>query len=157
VVILTKVAAIDAPERLEPAEVPGRLLEMSPDVRAAVLLDAAGAPIASTRDDTRLAELAAALFPAADKGAPGGPPQELEVQVPGGTVYAARTPRWTLVAVARRQALSSLMLFDLDAMLDWLEGGPPIRRAAAAEEPPAPGPDTDEAAAAELPLPELGE
>jgi hypothetical protein len=79
------------------------------------------------------------------------------VQVPGGAVYATRTPRWTLVAVARRQALSSLMLFDLDAMLDWLDGGPPIRRAKPADEPHAPGPDTDEAAAAELPLPELGQ
>jgi hypothetical protein len=155
--ILTTVPATDAPERLTPDEVPARLVEMSPDVRAAVLLDAAGAPVAQTEGDTRLAELAAGLFPAADKGAPGGPPQQLEVQVAGGAVYASRTPRWTLVAVARRQALSSLMLFDLDSMLDWLEGGPPIRRAKAAEEPPAQGPDTDEAAAAELPLPELGE
>ena len=66
---------------------------------------------------------------------PGGPPEQVEVQVDGGTcVYASRTPRWTLAVVARRNALSSLMLMDLRAVLGELEGGPPIRRATPAAE-----------------------
>jgi hypothetical protein len=78
------------------------------------------------------------------------------VQVPGGAVFASRTPRWTLAAVAKRGALSSLMLYDLKALLGELEGGPPIRRSRSADEG-APGPATEEFAAEELPMPELGE
>ena len=47
------------------------------------------------------------------------------------------------------------MLYDLHAVLGELEGGPPIRRAASVEEG-APGPATEEHAAEELPMPELG-
>ena len=54
--------------------------------------------------------------------------------MPGGAVFASRTPRWTLAVVARRAALSSLMLWDLRAVLGELEGGPPIRRSTSAEE-----------------------
>ena len=63
---------------------------------------------------------------------PGGPPEQVEIQVDGGTVYGSRTPRWTLAVVARRAALSSLMLMDLRAVLGELEGGAPIRRSTAA-------------------------
>jgi hypothetical protein len=77
------------------------------------------------------------------------------VQIPGGAVFASRTPRWTLAAVARRGALSSLMLYDLRAVLGELEGGPAIRRSSSAAERTA-GPDTEEHAAEELPMPELG-
>ena len=76
--------------------------------------------------------------------------------MPGGAVFASRTPRWTLAAVAKRGALSSLMLYDLRALLGELEGGPPIRRSRPAEEGAA-GPATEEFAAEELPMPELGE
>ena len=83
------------------------------------------------------------------------PPEQVEVQVPGGAVFASRTPRWTLAAVARRGALSSLMLYDLRAVLGELEGGPPIRRSRSVEDKD-PGPATEEHAAEELPMPELG-
>ena len=83
------------------------------------------------------------------------PPEQVEVQVPGGAVFASRTPRWTLAAVAKRGALSSLMLYDLRALLRELEGGPPIRRSRSADEGAA-GPATEELAAEELPMPELG-
>jgi hypothetical protein len=42
--------------------------------------------------------------------------------VEGGAVFLVRRPRWTIAAVARRTALSSLMLYDLRAALDGLEG-----------------------------------
>jgi predicted regulator of Ras-like GTPase activity (Roadblock/LC7/MglB family) len=139
-----------------------RLCELSADARAAVLLDAAGA-LASSHgvDETssaEFAELARQLFEAVDRAhrdIPGGPPEQVEVQVEGGAVYASRTPRWTLAVVAKRTALSSLMLMDLRAVLGELEGGPPIRRSTAVDQP-AEGPATEEAAAEESPVPELG-
>ena len=68
------------------------------------------------------------------------------MQVPGGAVFASRTPHWTLAAVAKRGALSSLLLYDLRAVLGELEGGPPIRRSASV---PSTGSE-------DLPMPELG-
>ena len=73
------------------------------------------------------------------------------MQVPGGAVFASRTPRWTLAAVAKRGALSSLMLYDLRAVLGELEGGPPIRRSASV----APAAD-EEHGRGGIPMPELG-
>lgn len=140
-----------------------RLVELSTDVRAAVLLDAAGVPAAihgvPAADSTELAELARGLFEAVDRAnraMPGGPPEQIEVQVDGGTVYASRTPRWMLAAVARRTALSSLTLMDLRAVLAELEDGRPIRRSSAAGEGSETGPATEEEAAGESPIPELG-
>jgi Roadblock/LC7 domain-containing protein len=147
---------------LTPERTAERLCELSADARAAVLLDAAGSLAGAhgvlDEDSGELAELARELFEAVDRAhrdIPGGPPEQVEAQVDGGTVYASRTPRWTLVVVGRRAALSSLMLMDLRAVLGELEGGPPIRRSTAAEEPGA-GPATEEEAAGESPVPELG-
>ncbi len=148
---------------LTPERTAERLCELSVDARAAVLLDAAGS-LASAHgvleeDSGEFAELARKLFEAVDRAhrdIPGGPPEQVEAQVEGGTVYASRTPHWTLAVVGRRAALSSLMLTDLRAVLGELEGGPPIRRSTAAEEPGT-GPATEEeAAAGESPVPELG-
>ena len=117
---------------LTPAATPARLCELSADARTAVLLDAAGALVAcSDPDATRADALAAStrtLLEAVDK-APGAPVEQVEAQVPGGTVFVSRTPRWSLAVVARRSALSSLMLCDLRAVLNELDGGAPIRRA----------------------------
>jgi hypothetical protein len=129
-----------------------------------VLLDAAGSPAGayglSEERSGELAELARELFEAVDRAhrdIPGGPPEQVEAQVDRGTVYASRTPRWTLAVVGRRAALSSLMLMDLRAVLGELEGGPPVRRSTAAEAEGASGPATEETAAGESPIPELGQ
>jgi hypothetical protein len=153
-------------DTLTPERAAERLCELSADVRAAVLLDAAGSLAGAGddagefgRDDARaLGELARQLFEELDRATRDWdtePPEQVEVQVPGGAVFASRTPRWTLVAVAKRGALSSLILYDLRAVLGELEGGAPIRRSASAEERAA-GPATEEHAAEELPMPELG-
>jgi hypothetical protein len=108
--------------KVAPEEAPDRLCELSADTRAAVLLDAEG-ELAGSSDPERaddLAEAARDLLRAADRAAP-EPPAELEAQVLGGAVFAVRRPDWTLVAVARRSALSSLMLYDLRAMLAKVE------------------------------------
>jgi len=149
---------------LTPERTPRRLCELSADARAAVLLDAAGTPAGChgvtpgrSRD---LAQLARTTFEAVDRAhrdIPGGPPEQVEIQVDRGTVYASRTPTWTLAVVARRTALSSLMLMDLRAVLGELEGGTPIRRSTAAAAAAATGAEaTEEAAARESPVPELG-
>ena len=140
---------------LTPERTAERLCELSADARAAVLLDAAGSPASvhgvAAGHAAELATLAHDLFEAVDRAhrdLAGGPPEQVEVQVDRGTVYATRTPRWTLAVVARRAALSSLMLMDLRAVLGELDGGKPIRRATAAA--------TEEGAAFESPVPELG-
>lgn len=149
---------------LTPDQTAERLCELSTEVRAAVLLDAAGAPAAvhgvPKEDERELAELARGLFDAVDRAhrdLPGGPPEQVEVQVDAGVVYASRTPRWTLAAVARRTALSSLTLMDLRAVLAELEDGRPIRRSQAAGERTAAAAASEEAAASESPVPELGQ
>ncbi|HEV2874191.1 MAG TPA: roadblock/LC7 domain-containing protein [Thermoleophilaceae bacterium] len=147
---------------LTPERTAERLCELSADARAAVLLDAAGSlagfhGVPDERSE-ELAELARELFEAvdrADRDIPGGPPEQVETQVEGGTVYASRTPRWTLAMVGRRAALSSLMLMDLRAVLGELEEGRRIHRSSAAEEPGT-GEATEEEAAGESPVPELG-
>jgi hypothetical protein len=148
---------------LTPERTAARLCELSSDARAAILLDAAGSLAGSSESDQQrsrtLADLARGLFETVDRATRDwdvDPAEQVEVQVPGGAVFASRTPRWTLAVVARRGVLSSLMLYDLRALLGELEGGPPIRRATSADEGGA-GPATEEAAAGELPLPELGQ
>jgi hypothetical protein len=145
-----------------PERAPRRLCELSSDARAAVLLDAAGSVagmhgVSKGRSED-LAQLTRELLEAVDRAhrdLPGGPPEQVEAQVEGGLVCASRTPRWTLAVVARRNALASLMLMDLRAVLGELEGGPSIRRAAAAERD-APPAASEQAAAGESPVPELG-
>jgi predicted regulator of Ras-like GTPase activity (Roadblock/LC7/MglB family) len=149
-------------DTLTPERAAERLRELSADVRAAVLLDAAGSLASGSESDREreraLGELARRLFEEVDRATRDWdtePPEQVEVQVPGGAVFASRTPRWTLAAVAKRGALSSLVLYDLRALLGELEGGPPIRRSTSVEEA-ASGPATEEHAAVELPMPELG-
>jgi predicted regulator of Ras-like GTPase activity (Roadblock/LC7/MglB family) len=155
-------------DTLTPERAAERLSELSADVRAAVLLDAAGSLAGTSeaaQDDARaLGELARQLFEEVDRATRDWdtePPEQVEVQVPGGALFASRTPRWTLAAVTKRSALSSLMLFDLKALLGELEGGPPIRRSRPPSEgdagATAEGAAAKEFAAEELPMPELGE
>jgi hypothetical protein len=104
-------------ERQAPADsAPARLVEMSADVRAAVLLDPAGGLIAASDPDPdrarRLAELAYELVLAAD-GASDTPTEQIEAQVDRGAVFAVRSARHTLACVVRRLALPALILYDL--------------------------------------------
>ena len=54
--------------------------------------------------------------------------------MPGGAVFASRTPRWTLAVVARRAALSSLMFYDLRARAGRARGRPGDRHARGRDE-----------------------
>jgi hypothetical protein len=151
-------------DTLTPERAADSLCELSGDVRAAVLLDAAGSLAGAGGEGSEharaLGELARQLFEEVDRATRDwdtDPPEQVEVQVPGGAVFASRTPRWTLAAVAKRGALSSLMLYDLRSVLGELEGGPPIRRSRPPTEDGAAEAPTEEFAAEDLPMPELGE
>lgn len=103
-------AALTAPD--EAAE---RLVEMSADVRAAVLVDPAGGLVgASGADRTRarrIAALAHDLLGVAD--AASGPNEQIEAQTGAGAVFAVRNARYTLACVTRRLALPALVLYDM--------------------------------------------
>ena len=106
------------------ADVPARLVEMSADVRAAVLLDPAGGLIAASGTDAessrRLADLAYDLLRATDAAAD-RPAEQIEAQVERGAVFAVRSARHTLACVVRRLALPALILYDLRQTLLDLE------------------------------------
>ena len=110
---------------LTPECAAARVCDLGPDARAAVLLDAGGGLAGSSDEDPEraraLADLARELVETVDVAAPGDRPEQIEALVEGGAVYVVRRADWTLAAVARRTALSSLMLYDLGAILDRLE------------------------------------
>jgi hypothetical protein len=109
-----------APEVLTPARTPARLLELSTDVRAALLLDADGEAAGVAGGPLELVDDARALIAAADRAAADGPPEEVEVQFPRGAVYVVRRRPWALAAVAARGSLSSLVRWDMRAVLSEL-------------------------------------
>lgn len=104
-----------------------RLVEMSADVRAAVLIDPAGGLIAASGTDRsegrRMADLAAELISTADS-ATHEPTEQIEAQVEGGAVFAVRSARYTLACVVKRLALPALVLYDLRQTLLELERSP---------------------------------
>jgi hypothetical protein len=114
-------------EELTPRDAPAYLRELSPDVHAAVLLDAAGALVATSEEDPEqadeLASLVRELVEAADAAAPDGPPEQVEAQVDSGAVFVTRDPRFVLACVTRRAALPSLMLYDQRMILGSLAEG----------------------------------
>lgn len=93
-----------------------RLVDSSSDVRAAVVLDAAGALIESdgiASDRAReLGELTRRLVERAD-AVSDAPVAQIEVQTAGGAVFAVRDARHVLACVTRRAALPALVLYDL--------------------------------------------
>ena len=114
------VTAAGEPEKTAPR----RLVEISADVRCAVLVDSAGNLVAASEEDRararRLADLTRELIEAADAVAP-EPTEQVEVRVEGGSVFAVRTPRHTLACVTRRLALPALVLYDLRQTVSALE------------------------------------
>ena len=107
----------------EPALTPELALsyldELSTDVRAAVLVDEAGGPVAHIGADDageRLGELAVELFERADRAA-GKPVPQLEVTTAAGAVFGVRSAGWTLVVVSGRFAMPSVMFYDLRNVL----------------------------------------
>ena len=120
----------DPPRTPDPGSVPERLLELLPDVRAAVLMGEDGALASGTREgladpSDELPGLVGELLQAVDAAANGSAVEELEAQTDRALVFAVRRAPWTLAAVARRSALPSLVRFDMRALLAELEGAAP--------------------------------
>jgi hypothetical protein len=110
--------------RLSPELAADYLRELSADIRAVAVLTAAGEPVAGSAE---LAAAARELLAAAPAAA------EIEVELPGGAVFAARDDRHALVAACGRFALPALIRYDLKVVLAELAGEEtsPARRAAA--------------------------
>jgi predicted regulator of Ras-like GTPase activity (Roadblock/LC7/MglB family) len=93
------------------------LTEMSPDLRGAAILDAAGAVLAaSVGEEERWAEDAAALLRVAD-GAGSEPVEQIHIATEQGEVFALRHDGLTALAVTERFALASLTFFDMRSVL----------------------------------------
>lgn len=109
------------------------LAELSTDVRAAVLLAPDGS-IAAVRPDEEslgaplraaVGDLLATVEQARSEASEGEGNRvaELEVTAPAGSVFVVRRGGWTVAVVAEREALSSLMRYDLAMVLDELGWG----------------------------------
>jgi hypothetical protein len=90
--------------------------EMSPDLRAAAILDSGGAVLAASGDHGRWREEARALLEVAD-GAGGEPVEQVHVATEQGEVFALRHAGLAAIVVTDRFALASLMFFDMRSTL----------------------------------------
>jgi hypothetical protein len=85
--------------------------ELSTDIRAALVVDAAGQVAAVTGDDRdrgeRMRDLSIQMLDAASDG------DQIEVVTTEGSVFAVRGESWTVAVVAGRRPLASLMFYDL--------------------------------------------
>lgn len=101
------------------------LKEISSDVRVAVLVGPDGKPEAATVDTVpkRVPGLVKRLFEQAQAAARtrSDVPDQVEVATPDGDVFCSRAGGRTLVAVAGRFALPSLMFYDMLTVLRILE------------------------------------
>jgi hypothetical protein len=113
----TKRAATPA----DPAEAISYLERISPEMRGCAILDSEGAVLAASGDAERWAEPARELLAAAD-GAREEPAVAAHVGTGDGEVFLIRHDDRVAVAVAERFVLSSLMIFDLRAVLRGLAG-----------------------------------
>lgn len=92
------------------------LAEMSPDVRGGSIVGAGGAVLAASGDTGRWGGAVTALLEAADS-AGGETVEQVHVATEQGEVFALRMGELTAVAVTERFVLSSLMAFDMRAVL----------------------------------------
>jgi hypothetical protein len=89
---------------------------MSPDLRGAAILDAAGSSLAASESAGRWSEDATALLAVADR-AGGEPAEQVHIATEQGEVFAIRHAGLTAVAVTERFALASLLFFDMRSIL----------------------------------------
>lgn len=93
------------------------LTEMSADLRGAAIIDSEGEVLAATGGDASdWAAPAAALLAAAD-AAEGEPVEQIHVAGESGEVFALRHADLVAIAVTDRFVLSSLMAFDMRAVM----------------------------------------
>jgi predicted regulator of Ras-like GTPase activity (Roadblock/LC7/MglB family) len=118
--------AMDASESLE------QLMHVSEDIRAAVVFERGGEPIATTlldEDARELAELGDAMLAYADTLRDAPAVRQLEALTPEGGVYVVRDGERAVVAIAASGSTVGLVQHDLRALLSSLAS--PRRRAKA--------------------------
>ena len=109
------------------------LTEISSQVEAAVVLDDAGAVVASTLGDAersaRLARTAVDLLGAADKRFESGGRAltQLEAALRAGSVFVARDEGRSIVATTSAEPTSGLVFYDLKTCLRSLTDAKPAR------------------------------
>ncbi len=88
-------------------------------MRLAFLLDAAGEIVAATEPDRAAAmvKVARELLDQADRAQGGEPVAQIEVNSGYGAVYCVRAAGLTVIAIADRDSLPSLMFFDIHQAL----------------------------------------
>lgn len=105
-----------APSREDAERAVARMQEMSADLRGCAILAPGGEALAATGDPARWAAAAADLLEAADS-ARGEPAEHVHVATEGGEAFAVRNGGLTMVVVAERFTLASLMVFDMRTVL----------------------------------------
>jgi predicted regulator of Ras-like GTPase activity (Roadblock/LC7/MglB family) len=120
------VDAAKAGDRPAPASGPEQalalLIELSPDLRGAAILDGSGSVLAATGLPDRWEEDVAELLAVADR-AGGEPVEQVHIATEQGEVFAIRHAGLTAAAVTDRFALASLLLFDMRSLLRDLAKG----------------------------------
>lgn len=103
----------------DPRQAVAYLEEISPEMRGCAILDRAGSVLASTGEDRDWSEACERLLRDADS-AGREPVNHVHIATGDGEVFAVRHEGLVAVAVTERFVLSSLMLFDLRAVLRGL-------------------------------------
>ncbi|CAN5492522.1 hypothetical protein BH20ACT15_BH20ACT15_06330 [soil metagenome] len=106
----------------EPKQAVAYLTEISPELRGCAILDHNGHVLAASGDDPDAWTDPARELVAAADAASGETAGHVHVATGDGEVFAVRYGKLTAVAVAERFVLSSLMAFDLRAVLRELAG-----------------------------------
>jgi hypothetical protein len=108
-------------DRAEAERAVAYLEEMSPDLRGCAVLDERGKLLATTGDGAAWEAAAGELWRAADETGD-EPADHVHVGTEDGEVFAVRHEGLSMVAVAERFTLASLMVFDMRALLRDLAG-----------------------------------
>ena len=105
----------------DPAAAVAYLEQISPEMRGCAILDSSGKVVAASGEKEEWAGPARELLAAADD-ATGEPAAHAHIATGDGEVFCVRHRDLVAVAVAERFVLSSLMAFDLRAVLRELAG-----------------------------------
>ncbi|GIU94026.1 MAG: hypothetical protein KatS3mg012_0483 [Gaiellaceae bacterium] len=124
---------------MDAREALSELVELSSQVRAAVVLGGEGAVLAATPDDPaaaeRLARTALELVEAArELHAAGSDVTRVEVELAEGAVFVVRGKGLTVAATTGPEPTAGLVVYDLRTCLDRIDERPRRRRTARARE-----------------------
>jgi predicted regulator of Ras-like GTPase activity (Roadblock/LC7/MglB family) len=120
---------------MDAAQALGELMELSSQITAAIVLDADGALLASSTDDSAAgAALAASaadlVVAAADLGADGRDVTRVEVELEEGAIFVVREGGHTVAATTGPSPTSGLVVYDLRTCAQAITAPEPKKRRA---------------------------